>query len=152
MSAPITIQIPATLRSECGGLPSDFGFPMVVHPHDPDTIYVVPLDPATRTCPDNKPAVWRSDNGGDKWKRLSKGLPKKQSFFTVLRDAMTIDELKSPLCKQREFPDLAVVPVHNRPSRHRVAQPTCGWVPQAQDASSSVCELANNNRWMFGPA
>jgi photosystem II stability/assembly factor-like uncharacterized protein len=60
-----------TWRSIADGLPSDFGFPMVVHPHDPDTIYVVPLDPATRTCPDNKPAVWRSNNGGDKWKRLS---------------------------------------------------------------------------------
>lgn len=85
-----------TWRSIAEGLPSDFGFPMVVHPHDPDTIYVVPLDPSTRTCPDNKPAVWRSNNGGDKWKRLSKGFPKKESYFTILRDAMTIDHLKSP--------------------------------------------------------
>ncbi|MCA9099712.1 MAG: hypothetical protein KDA63_01090 [Planctomycetales bacterium] len=78
------------------GLPSDFGFPIVVHPHDPDTVYVVPLEPMTRTCPGGEPAVWRSENGGRKWKRLTKGLPKKQSYFTVLRDGMTVDELKSP--------------------------------------------------------
>ena len=78
------------------GLPSDFGFPIVVHPHDPDTVYVMPLEPMTRTCPGGAPAVWRSENGGDSWKRLARGLPKKESFFTVLRDAMDIDELKSP--------------------------------------------------------
>ena len=40
--------------------------------------------------------MWRSENGGDSWKRLARGLPKKESYFTVLRDAMDIDELKSP--------------------------------------------------------
>ena len=83
-------------RSIAKGLPSDFGFPIVVHPHDPDTIYVVPLVPMTRTCPDGAPAVWRSENGGDSWKRLARGFSKKKSYFTVLRDAMDIDELKSP--------------------------------------------------------
>ena len=83
-------------RSISEGLPSDFGFPIVVHPQDPDTVYVVPLEPMTRTCPEGKPAVWRSENGGGNWKRLAKGLPNKESFFTVLRDAMDIDELKSP--------------------------------------------------------
>ena len=83
-------------HSIADGLPSDFGFPIVVHPHDPDTIYVVPLDPSTRTCPDSKPAVWRSQNGGGKWKRLANGFAKRDSSFTVLRDAMTIDSLKSP--------------------------------------------------------
>lgn len=78
------------------GLPSDFGFPVAVHPHNPDFVYVVPLEPQTRTCPDGKPAVWRSENGGKKWDRLRKGLPKKESFFTVLRDAMDFDDLKSP--------------------------------------------------------
>lgn len=78
------------------GLPSDFGFPIVVHPHDPDTVYVMPLEPMTRSCPDAKPAVWRSEDGGESWGRLSKGLPKKQSFFTVLRDAMDIDDLPKP--------------------------------------------------------
>jgi len=78
------------------GLPSDFGFPMVVHPHEPETIYVAPLETATRTCPGAAPAVWRSEDGGDSWKRLARGLPKKQSYFTILRDGMDIDELKSP--------------------------------------------------------
>ena len=83
-------------RSISKGLPSDFGFPIVVHPQDPDTVYVVPLAPMTRTCPDGEPAVWRSENGGDSWKRLRKGLPKKDSFFTVLRDGMDIDHTKTP--------------------------------------------------------
>jgi hypothetical protein len=78
------------------GLPSDFGFPIVVHPHDPDTVWVLPLEPATRTCPGGKPAVWRSEDGGASWGRQAKGLPKDESYFTVLRDAMDVDELKSP--------------------------------------------------------
>jgi len=83
-------------RSIASGLPSDFGFPIVVHPHDPDTIYVVPLEGATRTCPGGVPAVWRSDSAGASWKKLTKGFPKKQSYFTVLRDGLDIDEAKSP--------------------------------------------------------
>lgn len=78
------------------GLPSDFGFPIVVHPHDPDVVYVVPLEGMTRGCPGGAPAVWRSENGGKSWKKLAKGMPKKDAWFTVLRDAMTTDELKSP--------------------------------------------------------
>jgi photosystem II stability/assembly factor-like uncharacterized protein len=85
-----------TWRSIAKGLPSDFGFPISVHPHDADTVYVLPLEPATRTCPGGAPAVWRSENGGGSWSKLSKGLPKKQSFFTVQRDGMDIDELKTP--------------------------------------------------------
>jgi hypothetical protein len=85
-----------TWRSIAKGLPSDFGFPIVVHPQDPDTVYVLPLEPATRTCPGGSPAVWRSENGGDSWKRLAKGFPKKESFFTVQRDGMDIDELSTP--------------------------------------------------------
>jgi len=85
-----------TWRSIANGLPSDFGFPIVVHPEDPDTVYVMPLEPMTRTCPDGAPAVWRSENGGDSWKRLAHGLPKKETYFTVQRDALDIDEVKSP--------------------------------------------------------
>ncbi|MDC0937296.1 hypothetical protein OAS39_13505 [Pirellulales bacterium] len=85
-----------TWQSIAKGLPSDFGFPVVVHPHDPDTVYVVPLEPMTRTCPEGKPAVWRSENAGNTWRRLSRGLPKKESFYTILRDAMDIDDLQSP--------------------------------------------------------
>jgi len=83
-------------RSIAKGLPSDFGFPIVVHPDDPDTVYVMPLEPMTRACPGGRPAVWRSEDGGDHWSRLTKGLPKKESYFTVLRDALDIDEQKSP--------------------------------------------------------
>jgi len=85
-----------TWRSISKGLPSDFGFPIVVHPHDPDTVYVVPLETPMRTCPGGAPAVWRSEDGGGSWKRLARGLPKKESFFTVQRDAMDIDELPTP--------------------------------------------------------
>ena len=53
-----------TWYSIAKGLPSDFGFPIVVHPHNPDVVYVVPLAPMTRTCPNAAPAVWRSENGG----------------------------------------------------------------------------------------
>ncbi|MBI5836752.1 MAG: exo-alpha-sialidase [Candidatus Eisenbacteria bacterium] len=85
-----------TWRSIAQGLPSDFGFPIVAHPHDPDTVYVMPLEPATRACPDGSPAVWRTEDGGKSWSRIARGLPKKESFFTVQRDAMDMDELRSP--------------------------------------------------------
>jgi len=51
-------------RSIAKGLPSDFGFPIVVHPHDADTVYVMPHEGMTRTCPGGAPAVWRSEDGG----------------------------------------------------------------------------------------
>jgi hypothetical protein len=85
-----------TWRSIAKGLPSDFGFPIVVHPHNPDAVYVMPLEPMTRTCPGGAPAVWRSENGGNSWKKLAKGFPKKETYFTVLRDGMDIDELREP--------------------------------------------------------
>jgi hypothetical protein len=85
-----------TWRSIARGLPSDFGFPIVVHPHDADTVYVVPLVPETRTCPGGAPAVWRSEDGGASWQRLARGFPKKETYFTVQRDAMDVDDLKIP--------------------------------------------------------
>jgi len=85
-----------TWRSIAKGLPSDFGFPIVVHPHDPDSVYVLPLEPQTRTCPGGAPAVWRSEDGGGSWRRMARGLPKKEGYFTVQRDAMDIDDLKTP--------------------------------------------------------
>ena len=85
-----------TWRSIAKGLPTDFGFPIVVHPHDPEVVYVMPLEPMTRTCPGGAPAVYRSENGGDSWRRLAKGLPKKASYFTIQRDAMDMDRLKTP--------------------------------------------------------
>ena len=78
------------------GLPSDFGFPIAVHPHDPDTIFVVPLEPATRSCPGARPAVWRSEDAGGSWQRLARGLPAKEAWFTVLRDALDVDDGRRP--------------------------------------------------------
>jgi len=83
-------------RSIAKGLPSDFGFPIVVHPHDPDTVYVLPLEVPPRTSPKGAPAVWRSEDGGDSWRRLAKGFPKKDAYHTVQRDGMVIDDLTSP--------------------------------------------------------
>lgn len=73
------------------GLPGDFGFPVVAHPHDADTAYVIPLDTPTRASFDGKPAVYRTGNGGESWKKLTKGLPKKDAYYTVLREAMAAD-------------------------------------------------------------
>jgi photosystem II stability/assembly factor-like uncharacterized protein len=85
-----------TWRSIAKGLPSDFGFPIVVHPNDADAAYVVPLEPATRTCPGGAPAVWRTEDGGTSWTRLAAGFPTKDSYFTVLRDAMHVDTANAP--------------------------------------------------------
>jgi hypothetical protein len=83
-------------RSIAEGLPSDFGFPIVVHPRNPDVVYVVPLEPWTRTCPDGAPAVWRSEHGGKNWLRLDRGLPSRDSWLTVLRDGMDVDDVGEP--------------------------------------------------------
>lgn len=78
------------------GLPSQFGFPIVVHPRDPRTIYVVPLngDDSGRFMPDGRAAVWRSADAGDSWIRLSEGLPQENAYVNVLRDAMAVDPLE----------------------------------------------------------
>jgi hypothetical protein len=87
-----------TWRSISKGLPSDFGFPIVAHPTDPDTAYVMPLEVErfTRASIGGAPAVWRTQDGGGTWKRLAKGFPKKDTYFTVQRDGMTIDRLPNP--------------------------------------------------------
>ncbi len=78
------------------GLPSQFGFPLVIHPHDPATIYVIPLngDDQGRHMPDGRAAVWRSRDAGESWGRLSDGLPQEHAYLGVLREAMTTDPLE----------------------------------------------------------
>jgi hypothetical protein len=72
----------------------DIGFPMVLHPRDPDTVWVFPMDGTQvwpRTSPGGKPAVFVSRNAGKRWQRLDNGLPKGQAWFTVFRQGMTAD-------------------------------------------------------------
>jgi photosystem II stability/assembly factor-like uncharacterized protein len=77
-----------------GNLPSDFGFPIDVHPHEPETIYVVPIkSDSEHIPPDGKLRVYRSRTGGNEWEALTKGLPQENCFVNVLRDAMAVDSL-----------------------------------------------------------
>jgi len=77
-----------------GNLPSDFGFPIEVHPHQPDTIYVVPIkSDAEHFPPDGKLRVYRSRTGGNEWEALTKGLPQRNCYVNVLRNAMAVDSL-----------------------------------------------------------
>jgi len=72
----------------------DIGFPIVAHPTDPDTVWVFPMDGTRlwpRTSPDARPAVYRTRDGGKRWERLDRGLPKGDAWFTVLRQAMDTD-------------------------------------------------------------
>jgi hypothetical protein len=76
------------------GLPSDFGFPIEVHGHEPDTVYVVPiLSDSEHYPPDGKLRVYRSRTGGGEWEPLTKGLPQEHCYVNVLRDAMAVDRL-----------------------------------------------------------
>ena len=75
------------------GLPSDFGFPMAVLPHDDKSIYVVPLQGDGRFMPDGKAAVYRSRDGGDTWTRQDRGLPQGGAFCGVLREGLAVDTL-----------------------------------------------------------
>lgn len=78
------------------GLPSDFGFPIAVHAHDPDTVYVVPItSDAEHVPPDGRLRVYRSRTGGHDWEPLTRGLPQQHCYVNVLRDAMAVDRLDS---------------------------------------------------------
>jgi BNR/Asp-box repeat len=77
-----------------GDLPSDFGFPIDVHAHEPETIYVVPIkSDSEHYPPEGKLRVYRSRTGGNEWEALTKGLPQKDCYVNVLRDAMAVDSL-----------------------------------------------------------
>jgi photosystem II stability/assembly factor-like uncharacterized protein len=79
-----------------GNLPTDFGFAIDVHAHEPETIYVVPIKSDSEHYPlDGKLRVYRSRNGGNEWEALTKGLPQSDCYVNVLRDAMSVDSLES---------------------------------------------------------
>jgi hypothetical protein len=81
-------------REISGNLPTDFGFPIDVHAHEPDTVYVVPIKSDSEHFPiDGKLQVWRSRSGGDEWEALTNGLPQSNCYVNVLRDAMAVDSL-----------------------------------------------------------
>jgi hypothetical protein len=77
-----------------GNLPSDFGFPIAVHAHEPETVYVVPITSDSHHFPpEGKLRVYRSRTGGGEWEALTNGLPQENCYVNVLRDAMAIDSL-----------------------------------------------------------
>jgi photosystem II stability/assembly factor-like uncharacterized protein len=79
-----------------GNLPTDFGFPIDVHAHEPETVYVVPITSDSHHFPpDGKLRVYRSRTGGHEWEPLTKGLPQQDCYVNVLRDAMAVDRLDS---------------------------------------------------------
>jgi len=77
-----------------GNLPTDFGFVIDVHAHEPETIYVVPIkSDGEHYPPEGKLRVYRSRSGGNEWEALTKGLPQENCYVNVLRDAMSVDTL-----------------------------------------------------------
>ena len=83
-------------REISGNLPTDFGFVVDVHAHDPETVFVVPIkSDSEHYPPDGKLRVYRSRTGGHEWEALSRGLPERDCYVNVLRDAMAVDSLDS---------------------------------------------------------
>ncbi|MBV8366580.1 MAG: exo-alpha-sialidase [Candidatus Eremiobacteraeota bacterium] len=81
-------------REVSGNLPSDFGFPIEVHAHEPETVYVIPIkSDSEHYPPDSKLRVYRSRTGGGEWEALTKGLPQRDCYVNVLRDATSSDAL-----------------------------------------------------------
>src|SRR5215217_8178720 len=79
-----------------GNLPTDFGFPIDVHAHEPETVYVVPItSDSEHFPPEGKLRVYRSRTGGQEWEALTDGLPQRDCYVNVLRDAMSVDALDS---------------------------------------------------------
>jgi hypothetical protein len=77
-----------------GNLPTDFGFPIEVHAHEPNTVYVVPIkSDGEHFVMEGKLRVYRSRTGGNEWEPLTKGLPQENCYVNVLRDAMAVDSL-----------------------------------------------------------
>ncbi len=84
-----------TWQEITAGLPSDFGFPLTIHPRHPETIFVIPLKDAEFRCPpEGKLRVFRSRDGGKSWQGLTQGLPQVNAFVGVYREGMAIDPLE----------------------------------------------------------
>ena len=82
-------------REVSGNLPTDFGFPIGVHAHDPDTVYVVPIkSDSEHYPPDGRLRVYRSTTGGGEWEALTSGLPQQDCYVNVYRDALAVDTLE----------------------------------------------------------
>jgi hypothetical protein len=83
-------------REVSGNVPSDFGFPIAVHAHEPETIYVVPIkSDSEHFPPDGRLRVYRSRTGGNEWEALTNGLPQRDCYVNILREAMSVDTLDS---------------------------------------------------------
>jgi len=83
-----------TWQDIANGVPSDFGFAMAMHPHEPDTVYIVPLQSDLFRCvPGAKLRVYRTRNAGASWQPMSRGLPQRDAYESVLRDALATDTL-----------------------------------------------------------
>src|SRR4029450_11375252 len=83
-----------TWEEVSGTLPSDFGFPIAVHAHEPETVYVVPISSDSEHFPpEGKLRVYRNRTGGDEWEPLTKGLPQSDCYVNIYRDAMAVDTL-----------------------------------------------------------
>jgi hypothetical protein len=81
-------------REISGDLPTDFGFPIAVHAHEPETVYVVPIkSDSEHYVPEGKLRVYRSRGGDERWEPLTTGLPQANCYVNVLRDAMAVDTL-----------------------------------------------------------
>jgi photosystem II stability/assembly factor-like uncharacterized protein len=78
------------------GLPSEFGFPAIAHPHDRETVYLIPVDPNHARSTPGRLVVYRSQDAGNTWQELTRGLPQENAFLGVLREGLSADTLAEP--------------------------------------------------------
>ena len=123
-------------REVSGNLPTDFGFPIDVHAHEPETIYVVPIkSDSEHFPPEGKLRVYRSRTGGNEWEPLTKGLPQSDCYVNVLRDAMAVDTLD---------PCGDLLRHHRRPGLR--ARPTAATAGRRSCATCRPCSRSRSRR------
>ena len=122
-------------REISGNLPSDFGFPIAVHAHEPETVYVVPITSDSQHFPpDGRLRVYRSRTGGDDWEALDEGTPAAELLRDVLRDAMAVDSL-DPTAASTSAPPAGrstPPPIPATPG-HRSSRPAAGALGRGAD-------------------